>query len=580
MKRYVITVGLLGAIAFILLLRIHLGIVRFFDPDEFAHIHWTWLIASGHAPYRDFFFYILPLFQWLLVPIFLLAPSVKLIIATRMVAFVIYVILLYVVYRITKQITNRTDTSLLAMILFAGFPMTIDKTIDVRPDTLMTLLYFFGASRLLRRNPQAAKENAADADLFFASIVISLSILVMMKIVFAIPAIIFLYIMKLIDTKGKGLIFVILGGLAPILIVVSILAHDNLIPLAYRALTVDAWIVNNGKQPFSLIATLSPWPLVYVEQAGVSLPWVINTIIWGLMLIGLIFLTLKKRVPGIFSLLFLVSSVAFLIKFPVPYVQYFVPVSVIAALLGAYGLTSIGDGADLLIGSIAKRLHIRYVVPVGGIILLIAAGVVSYSMYVQYTDRLGSQKAREEQQTVISDILKITKPDEPVYDMNGSFVFRPDGYYICCHPYNEFLHRFTRHIGSLKDSLIKTKTKFLVMDQKGYVFWYPYPSDLAFMTASYTRSNYPKIYVAGVSYRCKDRICDQLSAGDEPIALRSSVITLPFTETYRLTTEPPGQFVIVGRLRIADGETAPFTTTTYHFDVPPDLTGFSLKLDR
>jgi hypothetical protein len=580
MKRYVITAGFLIAIAFMLLLRLHLGIVRFFDPDEFAHIHWAWLIASGHAPYRDFFFYILPIFQWLLVPIFLFAPSVKLVMATRMVAFVIYVILLFVVYRITKQVTGRTNTSLLAMVLFAGFPMTIDKTIDVRPDTLMTLLYFFGVSRLLRRNPLERKEDAADADLFFASIAISLSMLVMLKIVFAIPAIIFLYIMKLIDTKGKGILFIILGGIVPVLILVSILAHDNLIPLAYRALTVDAWVVNNGKEPFSLIATLSPWPLVYIARAGISVPWITNTVLWGCMVLGLCILIIKKRVPGFFSLLFLISSIAFLIKFPVPYVQYFIPVSVVASLGAAVAVIGLADTADAAVLWLTKKLRIPHLMPVGSILMLLVAGFVSYSMYVQYTDRLGSQGSLHEQQTVISDILRITKPDEPVYDMNGSYVFRPDGYYICCHPYNEFLHRFTRYIGPLKKSLLQTKTKFLVMDQKGYVFWYPYPSDLAFMAANYTPSNYPKIYVAGVSYQCKERVCDQLSVLGGPVALRTTVITLPFHEQYRLKTEPAGQFVVVGRLRIADGQTTTLSTTPYHFEVPTDVTGFTLKLDR
>ena len=38
------------AIAFVLVMRLSLVLTRFFDPDEFAHLHWTWLMAEGYLP--------------------------------------------------------------------------------------------------------------------------------------------------------------------------------------------------------------------------------------------------------------------------------------------------------------------------------------------------------------------------------------------------------------------------------------------------------------------------------------------------------------------------------------------------
>ena len=70
--------------------------------------------------------------------------------------------------------------------------------------------------------------------------------------------------------------------------------------------------------------------------------------------------------------------------------------------------------------------------------------------------------------------------------MVGSYVFRPDGYYICCHPYAEFAHKLTSGPGlDLAKSFIANKTKFLVMDRVGFVFWKSLDADKAFLLTNY-----------------------------------------------------------------------------------------------
>jgi len=48
--------------------RLKLLHVRGFNPDEFEHLHASWLVASGHLPYRDFFEHHTPGLYYLLAP--------------------------------------------------------------------------------------------------------------------------------------------------------------------------------------------------------------------------------------------------------------------------------------------------------------------------------------------------------------------------------------------------------------------------------------------------------------------------------------------------------------------------------
>ena len=51
-----------------------LSIVRTFDPDEFQHLQFAWLIGQGIVPYRDIFEHHTPLYPYLLAP-FLKSPA-------------------------------------------------------------------------------------------------------------------------------------------------------------------------------------------------------------------------------------------------------------------------------------------------------------------------------------------------------------------------------------------------------------------------------------------------------------------------------------------------------------------------
>jgi len=61
--------------AFLLLLyllyeKYRLGLVRYFDMDEYAYLNWTAHMVSGDMPYRDFLYQLPPGFLIILAPVF------------------------------------------------------------------------------------------------------------------------------------------------------------------------------------------------------------------------------------------------------------------------------------------------------------------------------------------------------------------------------------------------------------------------------------------------------------------------------------------------------------------------------
>ena len=166
--------------------RLQVGFERFFDPDEMANANWAYLVFRGAVPYRDFFYYYTPFFHWLFSVVFILPEGPYLIIFMRLFIWCIYVTLTYVLYKIVYKVSQKRILAVLSCLIFVIFPMTFDKTIDIRPDTLMTLLFFTGVYLLFIADRQDHKK------FFMTGLLISASCLVFMKIIYAFPALAYL----------------------------------------------------------------------------------------------------------------------------------------------------------------------------------------------------------------------------------------------------------------------------------------------------------------------------------------------------------------------------------------------------
>lgn len=515
-------------IVVVLLLRFHLAIARYFDPDEFAHLHWTWLVVHGQHPYRDFFFYILPGLQWILAPILgIFGDTPSFLIASRIFLFLVYGLCSWFVYRLSGK-------SFLAALVFLTFPMTIDKTIDIRPDVVMLALYF---GSVLVKNQ------------FVSGTLFGASFLVFPRIIFSLPAL--LYLRRPGPPWFAGAFLVGLSFL-------GYLGINNLLPHFLTGVTRDGVAVTRGKQPFSPLLLLSPYPLIYRIKGAVSLPWVVNTAVWILGFAGLA-ATVKTNVrKGVFWALFIGGNIFFVALFPVPYVQYFLPLSVAASVLAARAIRK-------------NIIIINYIIVI----------TVLSSFFLQYRDRTQPGSENREQLRVIGDILTISKPTDTAYDMVGSYVFRPDGYFICCHPYAEFVHNLSSPPPTLRESLIQQETKFVVMDRVGFVFWQSLADDKAFLQANYLPTKYDKIYALGAQFRCVSGACMRFRNDDRPADTRSTnTITVYASDRYRVSITPTNEPMMIDGNKVANNDAIKLHKGTSRFTVSPVVENFRILLDR
>lgn len=571
---------LVVSITLALMMRMFLGILRYFDPDEFAHFHWAFHFIIGQKPYHDFFIYHIPFYQWFLLPLFLLPQGPGAVIAARLLMFSVFGASLIAVYFITKKISRNTTTGLFAVFIASIFPIMIDKSIEIRPDMLMVLLYLIPLTLLVR------KQTETNRKAFIAGFILGLCVMVYQKILFAVPALVLLFLwepLKSIVRKQAttiqstnrivrlGVMWT-LGGMIPMVAFFIYLAAAGILPDA-MSLIIEGTRAAYSDQSvkFSPFLALSPWPLVYLDRGGPSLPWALNIVLLLTIVGGIVILAWQRNWKYCcYYLLFYVSSYAYLLLFPTPFVQYYLPVVTVGSTLSAIFITT-------LIGFFNK---LRLVIPLTVVFLTI--GLVSY--YQQYAVRTNKDNTNTEQMQVVSDVVTHIKPEESVYDMVGSYAFRPPGFAICC------LHYFVGFAQTLEkdhklipitDSLVKNQTKFLVLDRNGYVFWLVPEPDMTFLRTNYIPSAYHKIYSVGYKFSCASGTCTRLNLDDVPLPqLPTNSIPVFIPETYRVTTVPPGGSATIGNKQVRDGEIISLATGPTTLYVSNTVTKITIQLDR
>jgi len=558
-KAFPIVTTVTTALLFLIFLaRLNLVITRYIDPDEFAHLHWSFLLASGNIPYRDFFMNFTPLYFWILSFVFLFPYGTGTIIMARLFEYTLYVATTFAVYILALRVTRSTVRALIATALFSVFPMTFDKSLELRPDTLMALLFL--GSFILLLSPRALTK----VRVFLAAFLMSASVTVLLKVAFAIPAFLYLAI-QAVRTRRKFVPWLLAGLILPPLTFLLYGLLYRILPGAIENIIRGSAYIKAGEGAFSPWKSLSPYPLVYVENGGVSFPWIVNTAIFLFTIIGLTLLWFQDRVVTIVFVLTLLGSAVSLYLFPTPYLQYFIPISAIVAIPAAVAVTWLIQ-------------QLRHPVLIKGTLLGLIA-LLGISFLIQYRIRSDPKNSSDEQFGVIDSVLAVSRPDESFYDMVGSYIFRPDGSYVCCNIYSQFADRLRPKPPTLAQSLVERQTKFVILDRAGKVFWLPTSSDLTFLMAHYVPSPYKKIYTVGSRFRCMQGTCVQLNVHGQPISqnpVRSFEIVVG--EEYKITTEPAGLPVSINDTITA--EMRQLSPGSYRFSVPNDVTELTIALNR
>ncbi|MEK9143173.1 MAG: hypothetical protein AAB481_00900, partial [Patescibacteria group bacterium] len=484
---------------------------------------------------------------------------------------------------------KKQTGALLSVLIFISFPMTIDKTIDIRPDMLMVAMVLLAmlSSRSL-----------------FIGLYTGLSLMIHPKIVFALPMFVYL---SATSSKKLRIVPVVIGFLVPFLLFFLYLAHQQALPAAYTSILRDSVVANTGKGHFSPLQALSPFPLVYVANGGISLPWLVNTALWITSGVGLIFLWIRNKRLGIAMVLYFVFGIGLLFVFPVPFLQYFIPLTAMASILAGFTLSVI---PGLTRNPVPKKHWIPAFAGMtekgagmtekgagmtNPIISILIPFLLFISFFLQYRERVAPTASNSEQLQVLRDVSAISRPDETFYDMVGSYVFRTDGYFICCHPYGEFIHLLASSLPAevpprgtkegpdlnLTKSLIRRQTKFLVLDRIGFVFWQTPEPDLSFLLTNYLPTKYNKIYSLGLTFRCVNGACTQYRLDDKPAANRSTnTFSTIIPETYTVTIEPSTTTLTIDGNETKNGQTIDLAAGPHRFLVSPTTTLLRVQLDR
>lgn len=481
MKRIEFWLSLVSAGLLIYFLWFHwkLGLHRYFDADEFAHLHWAALVARGERPYVDFLLFFPPGFYILLVPLFWLGSGTWPIIAGRVLEFFVFLGVIWITM-VLFWFMRRSWTAVLAGVLLAFLPLPQDKFIEIRPDTLATLLVLLGMLFQIRfmctsRDQQPSRvrvdplNRLLQSSGWWAGVLYGTSILVLPK---TIPHVVFaagVFVAKDVWEKycnlrhGRGSkynSFLFFVGLVTPLVFFGVwaLTLGNIGQVLY-SLTKLPIEANKISQTFIMMPDLFFYPSeIFYGRGGYSFPLLVNHSIWMLgLFFGLYRLltpTFPKGKEGIWEELliagsFMVNVTFYVLIVPLKHTQYLIPIAVFVAWF-------VGDA----IVALWTRLKVN---PIGQVVftgmLIFGLSTLIYSNRLSTIPKFAWTNAKD-----LADLEKLYRMiprNEYVLDLDGRTLYYPSPYPVCCLPFGQFAPFLSRKLPSLSQSLEQTKTKYI-----------------------------------------------------------------------------------------------------------------------
>lgn len=433
MKRLLIIVA---GLAFAVFLWWHwkLGMMRYFDVDEFAYLHWARLVSAGQTPYIDFFFYIPPGFLWFLAPLFWIGNGLWPVMAARMLAFGVFAALCAAVGILFWQLRGRKEAwvAFLPGIILAFLPLPLDKFLEIRPDTLAMLFIVLGI--ILQLNFKAKLW-------FYAGLCYGLSVLVLPK---GLPIV------------ALAIFFAprMLAGFAvPIgLFGVWLLTIGQWETVVY-SLTRLPFETAKIAKVFVMQPDLFFYPnTVFYGTAGWSRELIVNHALWIIGL-GVGIWRLLTRKDLLISGTFIIAIVSFMYLYPLRHAQYLIPIAVFVSFYAA-------DAIFLLWEALRKKLIGQTMFFAGFIVLLL--------FFLDVFLAVNRPKLAWDNRQMLADMQtmwKIIPEDSYVLDLDGRTFYFKDPYYVCCLPFGQFEPYLSRPLPSLPAALETTNTQYIYEGQ-------------------------------------------------------------------------------------------------------------------
>lgn len=506
---------ILIALTFLLLLvivyfRLRVGLVRYFDTDEFPYLNWSYHTAIGYRPYVDFFFLISPLYLLFHIPTMMLFHGAGAAIAARVSAWILTIILCGLVGFLYYHWKKDLLGALLAGLILAVLPMPSDKFFEIRPDPLALVFFLLGFLFLFTSFRSRKKTVCFFAGLFFA-----ISLLTLQKILPFILLCTLAVILKNIREIGKksfseSFILLFLTGLFIPLGLFTLWAFSTDSPDTVFYSLIKLPIEHAEWYRYSrLPVTFYFWPNnTYYGNDGYTLGNVFNSFLWIfgsivalLRLIQSIIAKINTRKASqaqftysmgftilLAGLLFLSYGIYYLslIRFP----QYLIPSAIFLSFFIADGLIAVFNFIKRLPVSTAGRPAGSWLASGVYVCLLILIGE---SFFYVHLPKMYPQRLNTSYFTRMEKVFAQIPAGEHVLDLDGLTLYYPYAYYFCCLPWP--ITRYPSHtLPSLRDALIKTHTNYIYEGPTNWVGHFN-QDDMEYLKANYEQEPQKEYWV-------------------------------------------------------------------------------------
>lgn len=486
---YIVTLILLSVLIY---WRFRYGMTRYFDIDEFAHLHWSHNAFIGLRPYTDFFYFLPPLFLYTLFPLFLASGrSVGILLLSRGFSFIIFALCSLVLFLIVAKVKDK-KTALFSLFIFAFLPMPLDKWIEIRPDSFSTVFSFLGIIFLILTLQKRRRRYAFLSGLFY-----SVAVFLLPKVIFFLFVGVMVIFIFSIRNKVYSYLYALgIGLLIPLCAVLLLyVSYGNIQKALYLTVNVVSSATAVLGRDFPREADLAFRPNgAYYGLEWYNLAWKSNLFIWVVASIWAVKHAIsvfdEKNSTAIFIKFLLFASfwlnfISYVKLFPLRHPQYLIPLSPFIAYYFADCIFSL------------KKRFVQIIVAIVCIFIFFFAANEMYAVKLS-----GSNK---ETLAYYEKTYHFLPAIEPVFDLSGETIFYPEGYYFCCIPYGQYEEVLTFSYPNLEKELQRKQVKFIHVQSPERIGVLPFVHQKTIRQyyLPYKNSLTNSFYVAGVKVQSR-----------------------------------------------------------------------------
>lgn len=452
----------LAVLLFLLFWHLKLGLVRYFDADEFAHLHWGYSFSIGEKPYTDFFYLFPPFFLYPVAAIFkIFGRSIQAILAARMFMFFTFLSTCGALFLLARKLRS-VNFALFAVIFFAFLPLPFDKLIEVRPDLVATMFSLLGMYLFIKGdNKKYFFLSGLSYAVGLGFVPKTVFFLVPVGVVIAVSYLRNLGNSSRLDNGGNnshGYPYFFLGiALVGLALLAVIASFGNLSLSIYSMTRMASEVTRTLGMKFYMRPDLFFYPNeTYYGLGGWSMPIVINLIIYisaSIWAIGRFISSLShtdnRKCVREFLMAgsFWANLVAFVFIYPLKHAQYLIPV---APFIAFYFM----DLWDVVVNKLFKSLKLlRIGVTLTLLFFLCLVGFRMNQKKEEWDNKPAFAK--------INHFMQIIPERAAVYDLTGESVFFQNGYYFCCLPYGQYEEAIYFKIPDIEKEMKKRNTKYV-----------------------------------------------------------------------------------------------------------------------